>query len=403
MQLLSTLILFFGLASPQLHALHFPTDMNEVEISLHTVGRGPKIFMIGGHSLLRVKAGKFDVFMNWGIFDFRTPYFPLRFVKGDLDYILEAQDQRFAFKVYSLEKRSVTEDVLNLSVAQKQDLIARLKTQLLPGNESFRYHYFLANCSTKVRDILDEVFKGALKRNTEPKMTSLTLRHEMRRIFDYYLVPFLLLDIMMNAGVDAPMNRWESMFLPHYLRSELLRMSRVGDDGVEVVGSKLIDTSRVIQEFPEPTSHTLAVDGLLLLTSTLLLLALIAWSFRRPTKWSTRLSGLYLAILGGLMGGIGTAMLLVWFLTEQIHGKFSASLLVINPLDLFYVWSALLIWRGKPLRTMAVIFSVWKGSSVSLALLLWMLGWLQQDISTSLGFALVGVLACLLLLRSESV
>ena len=62
----------------------------EAEISVLTCGTSTEVYALFGHTAIRVKdkANGIDVVYNYGAFDFSTPNFIGRFVKGDLQYFV---------------------------------------------------------------------------------------------------------------------------------------------------------------------------------------------------------------------------------------------------------------------------------------------------------------------------
>ena len=63
---------------------------NEAFISLLTCGPGNELYSVFGHTAIRVydPSTNFDVVYNFGAFDFDTPNFYGKFVKGDLQYFV---------------------------------------------------------------------------------------------------------------------------------------------------------------------------------------------------------------------------------------------------------------------------------------------------------------------------
>ncbi len=57
------------------------------EVSFIVVEPGPEVFELEGHAALRINAGPMSDFMvTYGVFDFDSPNFIYRFVKGDAEY-----------------------------------------------------------------------------------------------------------------------------------------------------------------------------------------------------------------------------------------------------------------------------------------------------------------------------
>ena len=100
--------------------------MDKVEIYLHTVNIGNKIYDNFGHTAIRVvdKRTYTDLVYNWGMFDFGNPLsFSLDFYRGDLNYKLGVYSMDTALRVYQSDTRSVWEDRLILTPIRKNRLL----------------------------------------------------------------------------------------------------------------------------------------------------------------------------------------------------------------------------------------------------------------------------------------
>src|SRR5690554_2385170 len=105
---------------------------NEAEISVLTCGIGEEMYTLFGHTALRVKdpIQNFDVVYNWGMFDFKTPNFYSKFVKGDLLYYLDVAKFSDFLNSYSRENRRVIEQVLDISAKEKEIIWTEINRQL---------------------------------------------------------------------------------------------------------------------------------------------------------------------------------------------------------------------------------------------------------------------------------
>ena len=63
-----------------------------------------------------------DIAFNWGVFDFRTPFFVGRFVFGLTDYELGAYPYPLFRQEYVKYGSSITEQVINLTAEEKMTL-----------------------------------------------------------------------------------------------------------------------------------------------------------------------------------------------------------------------------------------------------------------------------------------
>ena len=107
----------------------YPITEN-TKISVLTVGTANESHSLYGHTALRIYDSKtnIDIVYNYGMFDFNTENFMLKFVKGDLQYYAAAYPyQDFEYN-YHEENRSIYEQVLNISLSEKQQLFEKLNT-----------------------------------------------------------------------------------------------------------------------------------------------------------------------------------------------------------------------------------------------------------------------------------
>ena len=98
------LIIFCGSISAQSRNLS-----SNATISLLTCSPGEAIYELFGHTAVRVKdpSQGIDLVFNYGIFDFDTPNFVVKFVRGKLLYKLGVdQYRRFEYQ-YKVENRRV--------------------------------------------------------------------------------------------------------------------------------------------------------------------------------------------------------------------------------------------------------------------------------------------------------
>ena len=125
------------------------------QVSIITCAPGDELYSIFGHSAIRVNdsINQIDLVFNYGTFDFDTPNFYLKFMRGKLNYMLSmAPYDRFLFE-YVYYKRSVWEQVLDLSEVEKNNLFQALIINAEPEHRNYHYHFFFDNCATRIRDM----------------------------------------------------------------------------------------------------------------------------------------------------------------------------------------------------------------------------------------------------------
>ena len=141
-------------------------SMDSVEISLLTCQPHDEVYSLYGHTAIRyhdLRPGGYDLAFNYGVFDFKKPYFVARFVFGLTDYELGAYPYRLFLEEYRRFGSMVTEQVLNLTDEEKLELHDALAINLRPENKIYRYNYFYSNCTTKARDIIENCINGKIE------------------------------------------------------------------------------------------------------------------------------------------------------------------------------------------------------------------------------------------------
>ncbi len=140
-------------------------------VSLLTIGPGELYFERFGHNAIVVReAGRPALAYNYGIFDFEQENFLLNFARGHMLYRMAVGTLADDLAMYRAERRSIVEQQLDLDPAQARALVGFLDDNARPENAQYRYEYFSANCSTRVRDALDQALGGALRaQSQQPK------------------------------------------------------------------------------------------------------------------------------------------------------------------------------------------------------------------------------------------
>ncbi|HDZ07644.1 DUF4105 domain-containing protein [Pseudohongiella sp.] len=324
-------------------AIRVPSDFDQVTFYLITVDVGDNVWDNFGHTALRMvdETTNTDLVFNWGLFDASIGYvrFAANFARGIMDYQLGVTPPGWELGRYQQEARTVWQDELVLTNAQKRRLYERLAWNIREENLVYEYDYFFDNCTTRVRDYLDEALGGSLSEQSRA-LTQSTFRDEVRSHYASLPVISLSLDVLMNERIDRRMTQWEQMFLPLELRAQL---NRAG----------LLTDQQVLMEFPspEPGVNPYYLAALLIIPGLLLLLCLrpasIA-SFSSQPGLSLRMPALTYRLLGlmgliiALFSGIyGLIMSLGWLFSshQDIHGNLN--LLLFWPTDLFGVAVAL--------------------------------------------------------------
>jgi hypothetical protein len=147
------LLLLFGLfTSNQIIAQD--STKAALQISILTCAPGEDVYTAWGHTAIRIidSAKQTDVVYNFGTFDFNTPNFLVEFVKGNLNYFLSADNFQNFIAEYQYYGRSIKEQVLILSDADKMKWHNALQKNLEGNNRYYLYNFITDNCTTRVKD-----------------------------------------------------------------------------------------------------------------------------------------------------------------------------------------------------------------------------------------------------------
>jgi hypothetical protein len=178
--------------------IHLYAQSNSaIRAYLLTCAPGTEIYSVYGHSALRIVNidNGSDVVYNWGVFDFATPHFALKFAKGRLDYMVDDTSLQNFLEEYIYEKRSVYEQKVNLEPEEIQKLLALLEENLKPENIKYRYDFFYDDCSTRIRDLLEKTIGSKLLYPPDEKKGLPTFREKVSK----YQKPYPWLDYVSSA------------------------------------------------------------------------------------------------------------------------------------------------------------------------------------------------------------
>jgi hypothetical protein len=216
MQRIKLLFLFF-FASFTAIAQSVPLS-DHAKVSVLTCGNGNEMYSLFGHTAIRIKdaANNLDVVYNYGAFDFGTPNFVLRFTKGDMQYFVTAGTYDDFVYQYNYEKRSVSEQELNIPQHKKQELFETLNAVLFSDERFYTYKFIDRNCTNMAVDVLNKTLgeKAIYKR----KNTDVTYRETIFPYFNGHFYEQLGTSIIFGAKVDE---KATLLFLPIELEQSL--------------------------------------------------------------------------------------------------------------------------------------------------------------------------------------
>ena len=344
---------FFHAAQAQAAENGAHPDPAKLHFYLVTVDVGDSVWDNFGHSALRVvdEVRNTDTVYNWGVFEINggPTAFAYDFFIDELQYRLATQSMSREIDNYRAQRRSVWQDELRLDAAQKQRLLVRLQWNRAAANVYYDYDYFFDNCTTRIRDYLNEALEGKL-RDSLSGTSRRTFRDEVRTHYGSIQAISFALDVIMNGDIDRPMTEWEALFLPLNLRSALADFD--GLDGGEA--GSLLGARDELLVFERPAVQTsfYKTAALSLWLSCFFLLAMLRPVRRaftathaslelRGADFSMRAMGALGVMVLGASGLFGCVMLGSWFVSGHTDLHSNLNLLLFWPTDLLGVLIAL--------------------------------------------------------------
>ena len=201
-----------------------PTDSADTwQVSLITCGPGVEVYNQFGHSAIRMKNDKMgiDAIYNYGIFNFNTPNFSLKFILGETDYQLGIQGYQDFIDWYAYCNRDVWEQVIDLTIDEKNTLIDLLNENYKPQNRIYRYNFFYDNCATRPRDLIEKCLEGRLQygedmndTNTGESFRSIVHQFTKDNAWSQFGI-----DLLLGSEADKPISKRAMMFIPSYLKN----------------------------------------------------------------------------------------------------------------------------------------------------------------------------------------
>ncbi len=304
----------------------------DAAISVITCGPGPEeVYTAFGHSAIRVydPVNQIDYAYNYGVFDFSQPNFYLNYTKGLLLFKLGVYAYPDFVNSYVYYNRWVTEQVLDLSQQQKQDVFNFLEWNALPENETYRYDYFYNNCANKVRDVFAKILGDSLKFDG----SYITTDYTIRQLTDIYLVdqPWgdLGIDICLGLPIDKKASPYEYMYLPDYVESSFDHATIVRNgETVPLVKQKIpvfVNAPRDVVK--APIHPWVAFGGFF---AVALGLTLFDARRKKVSRW-------FDLLLFTVLGTVGILLLLLWIGTDHAAAANNFNLLWALPTNLVIV------------------------------------------------------------------
>ncbi len=274
------------------------TDTSGLRISLLTCGPGEELYSTFGHTAIRVidSVNKMDIVFNYGTFDDSDPYFYVKFTRGIMHYALSAYSFSDFMQEYIVEKRSVTEQILNLNCPEKLHLFNALSINSKEENRYYNYQFYIDNCTTRARDMI--------KRNTNKQITFKNILPANAPTFRGLINNYLDsghqhwnkfgIDLLLGSNLDKKATNEQAMFLPDYLMK--------GFDSATQGQQSLVSKKQVILHTGNKTTSKEWFNPLFLFSLIAFFFVLLSFINRKWAQKTLYLGDMIFFLLTGLLG-----------------------------------------------------------------------------------------------------
>ncbi len=313
------------------------TASAQPKIALYTFGPGDSVPERFGHSAIRVTEGDTDVIYNLG-HPGRVAQgldFFIELVQGDTVFVGTVREAAPEIARYRQRDRTIRHQVLALEPERARWLADELAREVGGGRFSYEYDYLRDNCTTEIRDLLDEAAGGALRRAAAAHPPGPTYRELTMEGFRGHFPTLLGADLLSGPVQDRPITRWQELFLPEPLH----------DIVAEVPGLAPESVTTYTREAPPPQRGPRHLGRYAVFAlSAVVFLALVA--ARRWPK-GTRIAGVLLLHTAPMIAFTGLG---AWFLmaTSSLPDLvWNENAIVMWPTDLLLAWPALAWTLGR--------------------------------------------------------
>lgn len=296
---------------------------------------GEELYSTFGHSALRVtdSVSHRDIVYNYGTFYFDDPNFYTKFIRGKLLYYLSTDDFQSFQSQSQADNRGITEQVLNLSCEQKQNIIMLLQANMMEHNRAYKYDFVFDNCTTRLRDLVEKAsdstvhFGKVLQHET-------TFRNLIYEYLNYNDKQWskLGIDILLGSKMDVEASPYQVMFLPDYLLKTF--------DSSTIQSRPLVsDKSFLFQIDHSQKIKNNLTHPFFLFTCLFVLIAFLSFSKK---VFIQKLLIAFDGFLFFLTGLLGILLLFMWFGTDHIMCRNNYNLLWAWPTHIvaaFYIHS----------------------------------------------------------------
>ncbi len=236
-------------------------DGQGLQVVLYTVAPGHAVFERWGHNVLCVRDARIEDCYDFGVFEESPGEIAFGSLRGEPKFRPLRLSYKKAVESYKYQGRVIWKQTLPLSPSQTTYLVKELRKQV-EEQQSYAYHPLTENCSTKIRDLVDEATGGRL-RDGELAPTETTFLEIARGALSGRVPELIAVDLLVGSPADRAASGWELGAFPLTLRDLMQRRLGAEPEEVYVPQASFLRTSSAAGRF---------VLGLIAVGLTLLIL-----------------------------------------------------------------------------------------------------------------------------------
>jgi hypothetical protein len=211
---------------------------------------------------------------------------------------------------YQQEKRWIREQVLDVDLEQRNQIVTFLEHNLLPENKKYKYDFLFDNCATRIPMVFEKTLGSTFNFDYNYLEDQLTFRKLIRLKLNPNSWSNFGIDLALGSVIDREATPYEHLFLPIYVYEQMKHTT--------LNGKPIVKSESVILDIPEQKHRSLIFLTPLFWLS--ILLALVSYITYTDYKNLRRNKWLDFGLFS-VTGLAGVLILFLWFGTDHLATK----------------------------------------------------------------------------------
>ncbi len=258
---------------------------------------------------------------NYGTTDFGSPPERLgwEFLRGTSRFWVSVWTPKKMIAAYERADRTIWRQRLPLDDAEARRVASKLASDSLDENRYYVYHHFDDNCSTRVRDIIDDATGGRLRQGADGPLGP-TYRDLGRAGLAEQKLFRQASRLLVGRRADEKPTEYDAMFLPQVLRRAVQSRFGVAPELIHRRAGRKFEQAPTA-EWPYEAAAAASLAGLV-------------WLGARRSRVERAL----LVVVGSSLGLVAVVVWLTAFVSTVPELRWNEAMLVFWPTDLALPW-----------------------------------------------------------------